>query len=393
MITNEYETLVQALLRSTDYGVLVTDLNGVDIFCNPRFGTLFGLEPDQILNLPRGKARKLAIARVQFPNDFIDPMERAYADPLMEFQDEVFLKRPKESVLRRHSAPILNTAKEVIGRVWTFLDVTETRTLQAEAAQYARTLEDKLGQQALELKLAQKRILEAAQMRAVGTVAVGIAHDLRNILTTLRLEMANSDNAINSTQVAQQFDRLYALTHTLLALSDEAHAHAGQIDVAEIIEFVFSLVKGQAEIDGVRLEMKKSQRVHPAYGNARRLEHLFVNLLLNGLNAVGPTGGTITVTLTQSDQSVRIDVQDTGPGIPSQNQDRLFEPFFTTRANKIGLGLFSARKIVEAHCGEIRIASEPGMGANVTVWLPTDEFTPVLSETYELLERHPKEIR
>jgi signal transduction histidine kinase len=260
----------------------------------------------------------------------------------MEFQDEIALTHPHKSVLRRHSAPILNGEGAVIGRLWTFLDITETRRLQSEVALYARRLEERLEQQACELKAAQERLLEAAQMRAVGTLAMGIAHDLRNILTNLRLEMATAEGAAQSA-VGSQLDRLYALTHSLLALSEEPQIHAGPVDLSEIVDFVFRLVRGQAEVDNVRLVKHALEGISPAYGNGRRLEHLVVNLLLNALNAVGPTGGTVAVILRQEGDWVCIDVEDTGPGIPPEYQARLFEPFFTTHANRTGLGLFASR--------------------------------------------------
>src|SRR5258708_3820168 len=173
---------------------MVTGVEGEEIFWNPRFGTLFGVDTREIVQLPREEVRQLALARVVDQKAFILMIEQAYADPLMEFQDEVALKFPAQCILRRHSAPILNDDGVVIGRVWTFLDITETRRLQAESANYAQMLEERLAQQAEELKAAQEQLLEAAQMRAVGTVAVSIAHELRNIITTLRLEMAsNSD--------------------------------------------------------------------------------------------------------------------------------------------------------------------------------------------------------
>ncbi|HLK56531.1 MAG TPA: ATP-binding protein, partial [Chthonomonadaceae bacterium] len=162
---------------------------------------------------------------------------------------------------------------------------------------------------------------------------------------------------------------------------EEEHIHSGPIDLSEIIDFVFRLVEGQAEVDDVRLRKQVERKVPPAFGNPRRLEHLFVNLLLNALNAVGPTGGTITVCIQRDADWVRVDVRDTGPGIPLEHQPHLFEPFFTTRANRTGLGLFSARRIVEAHLGEIKVVSAPGEGACVSVWLPTAEAPPELVES------------
>ena len=110
-------------------------------------------------------------------------------------------------------------------------------------------------------------------------------------------------------------------------------------------------------------------------GNKRRLEHLFVNLLVNALDAMAATGGTLTVTLRQeisalNQRGVLITVQDTGQPIAPESLPHLFDPFFTTRANHIGLGLFSVQRIVTAHQGEIHVESLPDQGTAVSVWLP-----------------------
>lgn len=361
--------LLKALFRATDYGVLMTDLGGTDILCNPRFGVLFGVDPEDIVRLPREQVRKIALSRVADPLAFTELVERAYADPWLEFEDEIMLKAPRHSILRRHTGPVLDEEGAVLGRIWTFLDVTETRQLQAEVASYTSLLEEKLQQQALALQSAQKQLLETVQMRAVGTLAMGIAHDLRNILTTLRLEIAIMDPAYRPLATTQM-DRLYALTHCLLALSEEAPQPFSPVDLNEIIDFVFKLIYGQAEIDGIQLEKHIRRGVPPVYGNPRRLEHLFVNLLTNALNAVAAHGGQIRVLACKDHGRVRVDVRDTGPGIPPQNLPHLFEPFFTTHPNRTGLGLFSARRIVEAHGGEIKITSHEGQGTCVSVWLP-----------------------
>ena len=377
MQNTQYEPLVQALFRATDYGVLMTNLEGTDILCNPRFGVLFDMNVKKVIHLPRAEMRRIALTRVKDTARFIETLEHAYTDPWLEFEDEIELVAPRESILRRHSGPVLDAQGGVLGRIWTFLDVTETRRLQAEVASHAKRLEARLEQQAMELQAAQQKLLETEQMRAVGVLAMGIAHDLRNILTTLRLEMAMPEAAPCQAAVNTQFDRLYALTHSLLALSDETHIPSCSVDVSEVIDFVFRLAQGQAEIDGVHLFKQVESDVPPVFGNPRRLEHLFVNLLLNALNAVAPTGGTVTVGVRQDAGRVRVDVRDTGPGIPPEHQPHVFEPFFTTRANRTGLGLFSARRIVEAHGGEITVESEAGRDTCVSVWLPAVEISSV----------------
>ncbi len=375
MRSDQYETLIQALFRATDYGVLMTDLEGKDILCNPRFGWLFGIEPNVVARLPQEEMRRFALSRMKHPEAYIALMERLYADPLLEFEDEIELVAPRISILRRHSGPVLDASGCVIGRFWTFLDVTETRRLQGEVESYTHRLEERLEQQAMALRAAQERLLETAQMRAVGTLAMGIAYDLRNILTTLRLELAAFEETPCQMSAGKQLDRLYTLTHSLLALSEEAPLHFSPVDVSEIVDFVFRLIQGQADMDGARLHKRVIRTVSPVMGNSRRLEHLFVNLLQNALNAVAPTGGAITVTIRQEAERVRVDVRDSGPGIAAEHIAHVFEPFYTTRANRTGLGLFSARRIVEAHHGDIKLSSKNGRGVCVSVWLPAFEDT------------------
>src|SRR6185369_4979392 len=95
-----------------------------------------------------------------------------------------------------------------------------------------------------------------------------------------------------------------------------------------------------------------------------------VNLCLNALQAMAEAGGTLTLSGSARDGWVEVQVCDTGAGIAPEERDRIFEPFFTRRANGLGLGLFSCKRIVEDHGGELRVASAPGQGACFTVRLP-----------------------
>ncbi len=102
------------------------------------------------------------------------------------------------------------------------------------------------------------------------------------------------------------------------------------------------------------------------------MDQVLVNLVLNAIQAMRATGGgTLTLTLDSHKGGVRVRVADTGPGIAPAHRRRLFDPFFTTRPDGAGLGLFSCRRIMEAHGGEIKVRSAPGRGTQFTVWLPT----------------------
>jgi len=110
-------------------------------------------------------------------------------------------------------------------------------------------------------------------------------------------------------------------------------------------------------------------------GDESQLLQVFAHLIRNAVQAMEGRG-ELTIATGASDASVWVRVQDTGPGVPLEDQARIFEPLVTTRAKGMGLGLSLARKILEAHGGEIRLASEPGSGATFTVELPISDHVP-----------------
>ena len=241
----------------------------------------------------------------------------------------------------------------------------------AEQRAYSVRLEERLREQAEALKSAQEKLVEAAQLWAVGSVAIGVAHDIRNVLAAIQMELRAAGEASYPPGIARQWDRLYVLTHSLLALSDDLSELTTPIDIASVLRFVLKLLEGQAETDGIRLELRDGGFSPVVLGNTRRLEHLFVNLTVNALDAMASSGGTLTVTLQPEGNRVRVAVRDTGAAIAPEHLPHLFEPFFSTRANHTGLGLFSAKRIVEAHGGEIHVESEVDQGTCITVWLPS----------------------
>jgi signal transduction histidine kinase len=134
----------------------------------------------------------------------------------------------------------------------------------------------------------------------------------------------------------------------------------------------------QPQLDGkeivLRQELRADQRT--VNGDEFQLQQAFVNLLLNGLQAIGSMG-TLTVDTrsiaahqSRSEPSIQVTVSDTGMGIPLENQARLFEPFFTTKAKGTGLGLAITQQIIQDHAGTIRVESQPGSGARFVILLP-----------------------
>jgi signal transduction histidine kinase len=343
--------IIQALLSSTRHGILMTDQSGTDILCNRRFGELFGLDTELIVKSTRAEVRKMALERVKDPQGFLRVMEKVYGDPDLIYEDEIELAAPTNRILRRYTGPVYDAEGKNLGRVWTFDDITEMRRLQAEVA-------------------AQESIVQGAKLGAVGMLAASIAHDIRNILTPLKLElaMAGPDSPLASARA--HVDRLSALAHRLLALSQPVHREHGAVEIGPLIEGIRPLLQHQADMDGVEIRTNWPEHMPAVLGDRSRLEHLFINLMLNGLTAMSARGGRLELTAKGDGEYVIVDISDSGTGIAPMNLERIFDPFFTTRSTGSGLGLCSVKRIAEEHSGDVTVRSTPGHGACFSVRLP-----------------------
>ena len=138
-----------------------------------------------------------------------------------------------------------------------------------------------------------------------------------------------------------------------------------------MIRHALKMVEGQAREKGIGIEAELPPEIGEIPLDADRISQVLMNLFLNAFAAM-EAGGTLRVSLArQDDRTIRISISDTGAGIRKEDLPRVFDPYFTTKPSGTGLGLPIVQKIVEAHGGEIALASEPGQGTTATVLLPT----------------------
>ena len=384
--------LLRALLRASDYGVLLSDSARTDRLCNRRFCEMFGLESIETLARPNYTRAELA-PRLKDPAGFIQTLEDVYADPSRTLEDEVEITLPKHRLLRRYTAPVLGEDGGIIGRLWTFLDITRTRGMEDKVRAQAVQLKEQSRQLASALKsvtgrldkaentlsLTQQQLFETEKLSAVGLLAASVAHDIRNLLTPLSIEVSLADQddpalrAESLQAMRRQIDGLALLTHRLLALAKPELIEREPTDLAELVSQILRLVRPQAVLENVAIVCTASPRLPVVSADPVQMEQVLVNLILNAVQAMRPTGGTLSVMLAPCTLSgrrgARVQIGDTGPGITPANKKRLFDPFFTTRPDGAGLGLFSCRRIAEAHGGAISVRSRPG-ATQFTLTLP-----------------------
>ena len=391
MTENDELYWLRALLRASDYGVLLSDTARRDRIGNPRFCELFGMDSmDTLLSQPDYVRRQL-VSRLKDPEGFVRTLDAIYADPARTVEDEVELTLPRPRLLRRYSAPVIGEDGGIIGRLWTFLDITRTRGMEnkvrAQAAQLKaqsrqlasalRTVSGRLGKVENTLSQTQQQLFESEKLSAVGLLAASVAHDIRNILTPLTIEISLADQddpagrAESLEAMRRQVDSLALLTHRLLAMARPETVERAPVQMEEIAARIVHLVRSQAAVENVGIAAVAVPGLPPVMADAVQMDQVLVNLVLNAIQAMRATqGGTLTLALDRHRGGVRVRVSDTGPGIAPAHRRRLFDPFFTTRPDGAGLGLFSCRRIVHAHGGTLGVRGRPGGGTQFSVWLP-----------------------
>ncbi len=221
-----------------------------------------------------------------------------------------------------------------------------------------------------------ERMVRADRFAAVGEIATGLAHEIKNPLAGLSgaLELLAEDLQGDPRQteiVGEMRHQVQRLTHTmesLLSFARPAKAKLRSTDVNGSIEKVLFLINQQCRGKCVGIEPQLTAGVPPVLADPFQLEQVFLNICLNACQAMGE-GGTLRVRSRAGDGNVVVEIEDTGPGIPSDLRAQVFKPFFTTKREGNGLGLAISARIVAEHGGHIGYRCPPDGGTIFTVTL------------------------
>ncbi len=226
-----------------------------------------------------------------------------------------------------------------------------------------------------ELKATQQRLIQTEKLSVVGTLAASIAHDIRNIVSALSLEcsLGDADPSAALANVRMQLDRFAVLAHRLLSYARPKLLAKEPVEINDLIRRVIALTASQTRVAGVTLISELTPQPVRGLVDAAQTEHLFVNLVLNAVQALRPNGGNIWIT-TEFDNTVgRVSVRDNGPGIPSSELEKIFVPFHTTKPEGFGLGLYSCKRIADDQGWLLSVESVVGKGTAFTVTIPLCE--------------------
>lgn len=227
--------------------------------------------------------------------------------------------------------------------------------------------------------IARERRMQADRITAMQTMTAGLAHEVRNPLNAAKLQLAllerrlrrehDDPRLLEPSELAQkEIERLTALLNDFLAFARPPELHVQPYDVVELVRNVVELERVDAESRGATLQFVLSPEELSAHVDAHKVKQLILNLVRNAVEAVGP-GGHITVELTATHDNFTVRVQDDGPGIAPELQQRIYEPFFSTKEGGTGLGMSIVHSLVGLHGGRVELDST-SRGTRFDVTIP-----------------------
>jgi two-component system sporulation sensor kinase A len=256
-------------------------------------------------------------------------------------------------------------------------DITERKKMEEKLKEYAEHLEEKVEERTKELKQAQEQLLRSERLAAIGQVAAMVGHDLRNPLTGI-----SSATYYLKTKLGSKIDKK---TMEMLKLIENDIQHANKI-IADLTEYSKEIRLELTETNPKSIVLEALSKVKIPHSiqvsnlakteprvtiDVEKMKRVFVNIINNAIDAM-PEGGKLTITTRESDGNVEIAIADTGTGITKEVLEKIWTPFFTTKAKGMGLGLPICKSIVEAHGGKISVESIVDKGITFTVAIPIE---------------------
>jgi signal transduction histidine kinase len=235
------------------------------------------------------------------------------------------------------------------------------------------------------LQASREHLLQSEKLATVGRLAAGVAHSIRNPLTSVKMRLFSMERSLDlSPPQKEDFDvisdeirHIDAIVRNFLEFSRPPKLKMQAVSPSDVVDMAILLLRHRLEAFGIEVELYRQRRLPPIQGDPEQLKELLVNLMVNACEAMGE-GGRIMIYEEEGvtdplGRVVVIKVRDNGPGVPDAIKEQVFQPFFSTKEEGTGLGLSIARRIVEDHGGCLTLKSREGKGTTFIITLPGKE--------------------
>ena len=341
----ETRTLNDLIIENAADGVIAIDRQGDVTTMNPAAEVITGYQRHELV----GQPYSMLFDNTQFYSPVLDTLEHGTEHVALEIS---FPGRDRTIELSVTTSRIHNTHGEMIGALVIFSDLTARKETQ-------------------------RRMAQAERLATLGELMAGVAHEVRNPLTAIRgyvqiLRQQTSDLIHQEylSVVLKEIDSINKVIQQLLEFSRPRHSQWQQVSLNALVEETLVLVQTagvQARVDFIS---ELDNELSPINADRELLKQVLLNILINAVQAISARGKIRIRTWQYSDSQQAISIEDNGCGIDLSLQKKIFDPFFTTKASGTGLGLALSQRIINAHQGDIRVASLPGYGATFTLILP-----------------------
>lgn len=253
----------------------------------------------------------------------------------------------------------------------------EKRRLEQEIKRYAEELEMRVDERTAELIETHKRLVTQERIAALGRAAAQVAHEVKNPLAGLLLySMHLKSKASNFSEgeaylvdkIVETINHLISRVEQILGFARPVSLTLSSRNFSRIINDILELLRPQLTANKVEVRLSMAQSAY-AMIDEGSMRGALMNLMLNAIEAM-PQGGTLSITVDQTDETLRIEIADTGSGISEEEAKKIFEPFYTTKEQGLGLGMPYSKKVIDQHGGTISLDSRPGEGTRISIALP-----------------------
>ena len=275
-----------------------------------------------------------------------------------------------------------NITKQTLESVMTFAQqaglAIHNAFMYQEIKAFSQQVEEKMQQTTADLRKTEAQLIRSEKLAALGQLAAGIAHEIRNPLTSINILIHSlrekpSDEEVHREDlrvIEEEIHRINEIVDQFLRFAKPAPPLLQEADLVSLFEETLQLLKPQIEKQRITVQ-KEFNALPSTVLDREQMKQVVLNLLLNALQAMSG-GGLLRLSgqVLEDNRWIQLSVQDTGVGIPPEDMNKLFDPFFSTKEGGVGLGLSIAHRIIDQHRGKIQIESTPGQGTLFTLWLP-----------------------